>query len=358
MGKGLDVMLKMDVRRGEPWSRRAAMTGAGLLLLLFLALWALVPESAREPEEEPPAATLPALGESAGSAAPAVDGWDESRSIRLLRADGTVEELTLEDYLWGVTAAEMPAAFRSEALKAQAVAARTFCLYRQAHPVDRHPEVPICDDSSCCQAYLSPQEAAVIWGNEAQRYSDKLTQAVAETDGLVCLYGGEPINAVFFSSTAGKTADAVTVWGTDVPYLTSVDSPEGEEVPGWNTVVTFTDDELRQQVTALRADIKLSGDPETWLGEPETDGTGMVLRLTVGGTELTGREARALFGLRSARFTVEREEGSFSFHVLGYGHAVGMSQYGANALAGQGKGFAEILSWYYTGVTVGSYEAP
>jgi len=334
------------------------MTGAGLLLLLFLALWALAPqEPSQGPEESPPAATLPALGgENTGSAAAPVEGWDEGRRVRVLRSDGTVEEMTMADYLWGVTAAEMPAAFRTEALKAQAAAARTFCLYRQAHPVDRHPQAPICTDSSCCQAYLSPQEAAVVWGEEAQRYSDKLTQAVSGTDGLVCLYDGEPINAVFFSSTAGKTADAVTVWGNDVPYLTSVDSPEGEEVPGWNTVVTFTDDELRQQVAALRPDIDLSGDPAAWLGEPETDDTGLVLRLTVGGVELTGREARTLFGLRSARFTAERGEGSFSFHVLGYGHAVGMSQYGANALAGQGRTFDQILTWYYTGVTVGSYE--
>lgn len=228
-------MVKQERGRAPTWPLRAMALGLLLLLFLFLLPLLLLPgeeRGERQPGEEPsplPTATLPVAAPPAGAAAP-IEGWDEAQTLRLLKTDGTVGELTLRDYLWGVTAAEMPASFRLEALKAQTVAARTYCLYQRAGG-EKHPGADVCGDYTCCQAYLTPEEAMAGWGSDATQYAAKITQAVEETDGLLCLYGGEPIDAVFFSSAAGKTSDAVAVWGTDLPYLASVDSPGGRRSP-------------------------------------------------------------------------------------------------------------------------------
>lgn len=342
--------MKLEIQKGEAWPRRTALTGAGLLLLLFLLPMIFLPGRSGDP-----VATLPT--QPAAPQATPRSGWDGGAQLKVLMDDGgTVETMTMADYIWGVVAAEMPASFRNEALKAQAVAARTYCLYRRNNGVSRHPQADICTDSGCCQAFLSKEDAAVKWGDAAARYTDKLIQAVSDTDGLVCLYKKEPINAVFFSSAAGKTSDAAAVWGRDVPYLTSVDSPEGEEVPGWHTLATFTLEEFSQQVLSVYPDADLSGESAGWVTDLTADDTGMVTTLSIGGVELTGREARSLFGLRSTHFTVETDADAVIFRVLGFGHGVGMSQYGANALAAQGKNFEEILHWYYTGIDVGGWD--
>ena len=332
----------------EGWPARAVAVAEVLLLLLFLLPLLLLPGEERPVEPSPSAE----VEESGGEIRP-TEGWDEERTIRLLRSGGEVEEMTMADYLWAVVAAEMPASFYLEALKAQAVCARTYCLY-QSSGGDKHPGADVCDDYTCCQAYLTREQAMANWGEEGERYADKIAQAVADTDGLLCLYEGAPIDAVFFSSAAGRTKDAQAVWGTAVPYLTAVDSPEGEEVPGWRTMVTFTPEEFAARLTQTHPEADLSGPPETWLGQLETDETGTVTSLTLGGVPLTGGEARTLFGLRSSNFTLELTEEKAVFWVTGYGHGVGMSQYGANALAGEGKTFDQILKWYYTGIQVGS----
>lgn len=354
-------MVKQERGRTPTWPLRAAALGLFLLLFLFLLPLLLLPgegRGERQPGEEPPAlptATLPVAEPSAQAAVP-VEGWDESQPLRLLKTDGTVEELTLRDYLWGVTAAEMPASFQLEALKAQTVAARTYCLYQRAGG-EKHPGADVCGDYTCCQAYLTPEEAMVGWGPSAPQYAAKITRAVEETDGLLCLYGGEPIDAVFFSSAAGKTSDAVAVWGTDLPYLTSVDSPEGEEVPGWQTVVTFTTADFTSRFQSAYPEADFSGPSREWFQDMVTDDSGMVTSVTIGGVPLSGGQARSLFGLRSAHFAAAAGDTEVTFWVTGYGHGVGMSQYGANALAGQGKSFQDILEWYYTGIQLSSLES-
>lgn len=345
-------MVKQERRGHTGWAGRAVLLGVALLVVFFLLPLLFLPQEERperkETETPLPTATLPVLEP------PAVEpntGWDARQTLRLLKADGSVEELTMGDYLWGVVSAEMPASFHSEALKAQTVAARTYCLYQRSGG-DKHPGADVCTDYACCQAYLTKEQAAAGWGDNAQLYTDKVTQAVEGTDGLVCLYDGAPIDAVFFSSTAMYTNDAVTVWGTEVPYLTAVASPEGEEVPGWRTEVVFTPAEFFARFRLSDPHAEFGADPATWIENMETDDTGMVERLTVGGRQLTGGQARSIFGLRSARFTVTATEEEVRFQVTGYGHGVGMSQYGANALAGEGKSFADILEWYYTGAEV------
>ena len=345
-------MVKQETRGISTWPLRAMVVGLALLLGLFLLPLLFLPGEEQidsRPELPQPTATLP-VGEPAVVPIP---GWDEGQTLRLLKSDGKVEEITMADYLWGVVAAEMPASFHLEALKAQAVAARTYCLYQHTAAGDKHPGADVCTDFACCQAYLTKEQALVSWGGEAQRYGDKVTSAITDTDGLLCLYEGEPIDAVFFSSAAGKTSDAVAVWGSEIPYLSSVDSPEGEEVPGWRTMVTFTPAEFTARFLAYDPKADFTEDPARWFGDLKTDSSGMVTGVTIGGVTVTGNQVRSIFGLRSAHFTAAATEDTVTFWVTGYGHGVGMSQYGANAMAKEGKSFQEILEWYYSGAKVG-----
>ncbi len=341
-------MVKQE--RRTVWPLRAAAVGLVLLSMLFLLPLLFLPaEEGPAPTPEPSITPTPPPQASLSP----IKGWDAGQNIRLLKADGLVEEMSLRDYLWGVVAAEMPASFQPEALKAQAVCARTYCVYQRNGAGDKHPDADVCTDYACCQAYLTKEQAEAGWGAEARRYADKVAQAVEETEGLLCLYEGEPIDAVFFSSSAGSTNAAAAVWGTDVPYLAAVDSPEGEEVPGWRTQADFTPAEFSARFRSAFPEADLSGPPTEWVGELKADPSGLVTEVTIGGVAVTGGQARSIFGLRSANFTVSAGEEKLSFQVTGYGHGVGLSQYGANALAAEGKDFEEILKWYYTGITVG-----
>jgi len=339
----------------QPPAGRTVLTALVLLALLFLlsALLLAGEEPASSSPPPSPASTLPVVTPPPAAAATPRPGWDAAQTLRLLHsADGTVEELSLSDYLWGVVAAEMPASFLPEALKAQTVAARTYCLRQRAQRKSAHPDADVCDDFTCCQAFLPREAASVNWGGDAQRYTDKIALAVQDTDGLVCLYGGELIDAVFFSSASEQTCDAKSVWGKDVPYLSSVATPEGSEVPGFHTLVDLTPEDFSQTFLAAHPDADLSGDPAGWFSGLTRDSSGIVKSLQVGGVDVSGGEMRALFSLRSARFSVDAGAERVSFSVTGYGHGVGLSQYGSNALAGEGRNFEEILKWYYTGVSV------
>ena len=288
----------------------------------------------------------------AGQSAQPAASRDRGRAVRLQMEDGTIQEMTMADYLWGVVAAEMPASFEEEALKAQACAARTYTVIKQNSASQKHPGADICADSTCCQAYVERDAALLRWGLSAQENEEKITRAVEGTDGLGILYQGEPIQALFFSSAAGRTVDAVEVWGNSVDYLKSVDSPEGEEVPNYRSQAAFSAEEVRTLTLAAYPGADLSGDPSGWFGEIVRNEGGTVTSLKLGGVTLTGGQARTLFSLRSAAFTVTWDGSQFLFDVTGYGHGVGMSQYGANAMAKEGKSFEEILTWYYTGTQV------
>lgn len=281
-------------------------------------------------------------------------GWDSQREVSLLRSDGEVETMSLSDYLWGVLAAEMPASFPLEALKAQAVAARTYTLLRLENPTEKHGLAQICDDSACCQAYMDRETRLDSWGEQGDYYEDILTQAVAETGGLCVLYDGYPIDAVFFSSASGSTLDAQAVWGTQVPYLVGVESPEGEGVPNYYSEVTFRKEELQLLLASRYPSISLEEDSSQWFKDPVFLEGGSVGQYTVGGVTLTGAQIRSALGLRSSSFHLTVGE-VFTFSVTGYGHGVGLSQYGAKALAEEGKNVEEILTWYYTGTTVDVY---
>ena len=342
---------RMPPVAGSPWRLTA---GAGLALTAVLFLLPLLTVrgegggAAGETENAPLTATAPE-GQTTRAAR------DRGHIVKLLQPDGTVEELTMADYLFGVVAAEMPAAFEEEALKAQACAARTYTVVRQASAHAAHPQADVCTDSGCCQAYVERQAAETRWGISAGTYSAKISQAVADTDGLGILYQGAPIQAVFFSSAAGRTVDAVEVWGNAVPYLTSVDSPEGDEVPNYHSTVTVPLDEFKSKLLAQYPQADLSGEPAGWFANLVPNSAGGVETVDIGGVTVGGGSLRTLFGLRSTSFTVSASADGVTFSVTGYGHGVGMSQYGANALAKEGKSYDEILKWYYTGIDVAPY---
>jgi len=323
------------------------LAGAALFLLPLVVMGG--GSAAEAPAVLPPAPSAAAVESNLPTPEPGADG---DFTVRVLLSDGTVEEETMADYLWSVVAAEMPASFEPEALRAQAVCARTYALWRKGHP-GKHENADLCANSGCCQAYISREEAAARWGAKEAEYAAKITGAVADTAGVAALYNGAPIQAVFFSSSAGPTEDAAAVWGSDLPYLTSVPSPEGEEVPGWRTDVTMTAEEVRALVTASYPGADLSEDPSGWFTDFTYTDAGRVRTVKVGGVELSGGAARSLFSLRSAAFGVEYKEGGFIFSTTGYGHGVGLSQYGANAMAKSGSTWREILEHYYTGITLG-----
>lgn len=275
---------------------------------------------------------------------------DSGYTLRILGSDGQVTEMDMNQYLWGVVAAEMPASFEEEALKAQAVAARTYALNKG--PTSNHPDADLCTDYNCCQAWIARADAQSNWGDRAVTYTNKITAAVAETGNQVILYEGQLIDAVFHSSSASATQDAVEVWGNSVPYLQSVDSPEGENVPNYQSQATISSQEFQDLFLEARPEADLSGDPSTWVGDTQYNDGGSVHTITIGGVAVTGAQARQIFNLRSAAFSVSYADGTFTFDVTGFGHGVGMSQYGADAMAVAGSTYTEILQHYYTGVTV------
>lgn len=321
--------------------RKYAAAGLVLTVLLFGGAYLAAGGPAAEPEP----------------AAPETAAVHHDRDVTLTIQDGdTTEQMTLERYLTGVVRGEMPASFEMEALRAQAAAERSYVYYQlAAGRKDAHPDADFCTDHTCCSAYLSETAAREKWGGDFAPWNTRVEQAVSDTDGQVVLYNGRPILAVFHSSSAGRTAAAGDVWSGDLPYLVSVDSPEGEEtVPNYYSTVTFTAAEAKEKLLAAYPELKLSGTPDRWFGAAAENGSGRVETVSVGGTDIEGTELRRIFGLRSACFTVAADSESVTFRVTGYGHGVGMSQYGANQLAREGKTWQEILEWYYTGVTVGN----
>ena len=329
-----------------------------LFLLLFLLPVAVLgngpaqpPTASGDPE---PTGTLP-VDHTVVSPPPAGTA-DQDITVRVAMEDGTVEQMALDAYLWRVVAAEMPASFETEALKAQAMAARTYTASKMGQTVSAHPDADVCTDINCCQAYITPEAARSNWGENADAYTEKITQAVAASSGLILTYQGTPIQAVFFSSAAGRTVDAVEVWGGDVPYLSGVDSPEGEEVPNYHSTVEIPLEEFKAALLAEYPDMDLPGDPAGWVSGRTDNSAGGAASLVIGGVRVTGGALRALFNLRSTSFTLAVDQDKAVFSVTGYGHGVGMSQYGANAMAKAGSTWQEIVTWYYSGVEITPYQ--
>lgn len=266
---------------------------------------------------------------------------DASRTVSLtmyLRQGDAVMEMDMDVYLTGVVLAELPGSFELEAKKAQAVAARTY-TWKAVTTGGKHGDGSVCTDSACCQAYIDPE---LYTGSAENLVSAR--EAVDATSGLVLTYQGSLIEATYFSCSGGSTEDAVAVWGTDYPYLRATDSPGEENAAHYTDTVTFTPSEF---LSALG--VSVNGSPSSWIGVATYTAGGGVATMELCGRSYKGTELRELLGLRSTAFAITADDTRVTVTTRGYGHRVGMSQYGADAMAVTGSTYAEILSHYYRG---------
>lgn len=267
-------------------------------------------------------------------------------SVMVLMPQAIIERVSMQDYLVGVVAAEMPADFEIEALKAQAVAARTYTMHCAS--LCKHGEAHVCTDYACCQAWLHQVQLREKWKGLYERNIRKIRFAVESTRGEYLLSCGLPILAVFHSSSAGATANSEDVWSTSVPYLTSVPSPEtGEDVPDYVNTVVCRPEVFSDTILAAYPEVNFHDTKANWVGKTFYDNSGRVSTVVLGGVEIQGKELRRLFALRSTAFVLEYTSGLFIFTVTGFGHGVGMSQYGANKMARLGTDYSAILAHYY-----------
>ncbi|MBR0081244.1 MAG: stage II sporulation protein D [Clostridia bacterium] len=260
--------------------------------------------------------------------------------------------MDFEKYIIGVVGAEMPTTYAPEALKAQAVAARTYALRKILRGrCASHPEAAICTDSKCCQAYISDERMNERWGDAAGMKYNLLAEAVMSTAGEVLCYNGEVIDAMFHACSGGMTENSENVYSNALPYLRGVESPYEDPMRTQTVTVTFA-----EAVERINAVYPEAGVTEETIGDAieilAVYPSGRVKTVRLGRIEIVGKKLRTVFDLESAMYTMEKTETGFVFSVKGYGHGVGMSQNGANGMAQRGATYEEILKHYYTGVTI------
>lgn len=269
-----------------------------------------------------------------------------------------IVEMSLEDYVKGVVAAEMPVEFELEALKAQAVAARTYAVKNMAvfggSGLAEHPGADVSADHRQSQAWQSEAKLKARWGPaNYERYWEKISRAVDETRGLIAVYNGEPINAVFHSTSGERTASAKEVWGFDYPYLASVACKWDQKSPRYSDTKEISLNEVEQRLGSDAGVVAAAQSGSNAVAQiiGLTD-SGRVDKIRIGSKTLTGAAIREKLELRSTNFSVELKGDKLIFKTTGYGHGVGLCQYGANGMAKEGKDFRQIITYYYTGVAL------
>ena len=276
------------------------------------------------------------------------------QTINLLHTKTSeIEEIKLDEYLYGVVSAEMPVSFEKEALKAQAVVARTYTIYKIVNNNNKHGEADICDNSTCCQAWISKEDRLAKWKDEEKEQNwNKIVEAVNSTQGKIILYEGKPINAFFHSNSGGKTEPPINVWGgSGYPYLQSVETAGEDAYSQYSSELTITKQEFEEKMKANYEDFTINYEDNPIEIKEYTEGN-RVKTIKIGNKELSGVEVRTILGLRSANFQVSIDGDNISFKVVGYGHGVGMSQTGADSMAKEGKNYEEIIKHFYTGVEI------
>lgn len=281
--------------------------------------------------------------------------YEQYGSIRLLHEKtGEVEELPIDTYLYGVVSSEMPAYFEIEALKAQAIVARTYTIYKIRNNGSKHENADICDNPACCQAWITKEDRLARWEEETREdYWNRIITAVDSTAGKIITYEGEPINAFFHSNSGGSTEIPLNVWGgSGYPYLQVVQTAGEDAYSQYSSEVELTKAEVVEKIKAVHSECEIDFSAENAIQILEYTDSGRIKTIKFGNVNLSGVEARTIFELRSANFKVEIIEDKVKFTVIGYGHGVGMSQTGADALAKQGNNFEEIIKHFYIGVEI------
>lgn len=274
-------------------------------------------------------------------------------TIKLLHSKtGQIEDVNLDDYLCNVVSAEMPADFEYEALKAQAIVARTYTIYKINNK--KHDNSDICDNSACCQAWISKEDRLTKW-EETKREENwgKIEKAVNETKGKIITYDGKPINAFFHSNSGGTTEIPTNVWGgSNLPYLQVVQTSGEEGYTQYSSEVELNNNELVNKLKEYYEDIQIDFNNSEDIKILEHTESNRVKTVKFGNHNISGVEARKIFNLKSTNFEISKQENSVKFIVKGYGHGVGMSQTGANSMAKEGKTYEEIIKHFYVGVEI------
>ena len=281
--------------------------------------------------------------------------YSKYKTVKLLHTNtNEVEEIKLDEYLVNVVSAEMPVDFDIEALKAQAVVARTYTIYKIINNDSKHDDADICDSSGCCQAWISKEDRFKRWDESlAQENWNKISTAVNDTVGKIITYEGAPINAFFHSNSGGITEIPLNVWGgSGYPYLQVVETSGEDEYSQYSSQVTLTKQELLEKLKESYSDIEIDFDSEDSIQILELTESGRVKTVKFGNKNLSGVEARTLLGLRSTNFEITINGDNIEFNVIGYGHGVGMSQTGADALAKQGLNYEDIIKHFYIGIEI------
>ena len=280
----------------------------------------------------------------------------------LIKETEEVKEIPIYDYICGVVAAEMSATNNIEALKAQAVAAYTYSIYKMEKILENPAVIPehkgayVCTDYNHCKAFLSKENAKEKWGEKwFEKYYPNIENAVKSVKNKIITYNNEPINAVFHSMSSGKTEAAKDVWGSEIPYLKSVNSNFDKSAPLYESIILISFEEFRKKIYEKYDEITFPESETNYITHISRSDSGGVISLKICGKELKGTDFRKIFGLRSTNFNIEQNKDGFTVTVFGYGHGVGMSQYGANELAKKGKSYIEILKHYYSNVEIKEY---
>lgn len=263
---------------------------------------------------------------------------------------GKVQKMDIEDYLYGVLSGEMSAKFNLEALKAQAVAARTYVIYKegQGNP-SQHKNAVVCTDYKHCQEYKGYETLLKSNGEEWIKNSySKIKEAVNQTKGQIITYNNTPILPLYFSTSSGKTENSEEVFSAKYPYLRSVDSPYDKSSPKYASTLKITNKDFVSTLKKSYSDIQINEDDLSSQVKifSRSDG-GAVEKIKLGNKEVRGRDIRDIFKLNSANFEIKFEDKYMDFIVKGYGHGVGMSQWGAEGMAEEGHKYYEILTYYY-----------
>ena len=320
----------------------------GLTVLLLMVLIPLVSLQGTGDQKQEAGATTSSQQSTAPATEPAKADPKDTETIQVVRtASGKTETLAMREYLIGCVAAEMEASHHPEALKAQAVASYTYARYKR----EIGGKAALSDSGQSDQGYESAEQRRQRWGGNFELYEEKIAKAVDAVLGQTIVYEGRPIFAAYCALSGGKTESAANYWGDGFAYLRSVDSPGDKLSPDYSRTVTLQPEEVEKALDKEKG-VKLGKDPAAWFGKPERSEAGTVMAIEAGGKALSGRALRELLGLRSANFTIEHKNGAFEVKCLGYGHGVGMSQYGADFMARQGSGYREILEHYYTGCEI------
>lgn len=261
--------------------------------------------------------------------------------------DDKICEYSVNDYIFGVVAAEMPALYHPEAIKAQAVAAYTFAIYRKSN--NTNSQYDISADPNTAQCFITREQARDRWGEKAEEYTKKLDECITGVSGELLTFDNQPIFAAYHAISSGKTNNCQDIWGNDLSYLVSVDSVGDPLAEGYLSETIFSTEELCEKLKNLA---EPTGEEKNYFSNIKTTPNGYVSEITYCNKVVTGYELSKILGLRSGNFEISFVDNCFKFTVKGYGHGVGMSQNGANYLAQQGYSYEEILLHYYSGATL------